>query len=492
MAAPQTEVLVTVGGTEHSGYLFRPGDYVIGRNLDCAVCVEAGQVSRQHVKLILDYDNAFIEDLGSSNGTRVNGKPVHGRTRLRPNQKVQCGAATIELRRLRRLRRLPREASELSLSPTTAFVGQALPPEMLREKKYDIGNIVAVGGMGEVLDAKEAALVRRVAMKTMLGPASKDEIQRFINEARITGQFEHPNIVPVHELSVDEYDQVFYTMKLVKGATLKAVIERLANGEAAAVKQYPPATLLTAFQKVCDAVAFAHSKKVLHRDLKPENIMLGEYGEVLMMDWGLAKILVPARAAEGAIYEETERSGVCAANDSSDTGSMTMEGTILGTPKYMSPEQARGENDTLTTRSDIYLLAAAAILMRLPSFDTRNFSVLKVSPPPAVGSYVGSASRWKTLHKMQWPGFCVTTRNCACTGFPGRLHLLDFPPKSSLQKHRTNRHPKRPNPVAASEPLAAPIFTHSLSLPKSCISKASKSSDSSPSLPRPSSISTPA
>ena len=350
MAAPKTEVLVTVGGSERSRYLFSPGDYVIGRNLDCAVRVEAVQVSRQHAKLILDYDNAFIEDLGSSNGTRVNGKPVHGRTRLRPNQKVQCGAATIELRRLRR------DASELSLSPATAFVGQALPPAMLREKKYDIGNIVAVGGMGEVLDAKEAALERRVAMKTMLGPASKDELQRFINEARITGQLEHPNIVPVHELSVDEYDQVFYTMKLVKGATLKAVIERLANGEAAAVKQYPLATLLTAFQKVCDAVAFAHSKKVLHRDLKPENIMLGEYGEVLVMDWGLAKILDPARAAEGAIYEETERSRVCVANDSSDTGSMTMEGTILGTPKYMAPEQARGESDTLTTRSDIYSL----------------------------------------------------------------------------------------------------------------------------------------
>ena len=391
MAAPKTEVLVTVGGSERSRYLFSPGDYVIGRNLDCAVRVEAVQVSRQHAKLILDYDNAFIEDLGSSNGTRVNGKPVHGRTRLRPNQKVQCGAATIELRRLRR------DASELSLSPATAFVGQALPPAMLREKKYDIGNIVAVGGMGEVLDAKEAALERRVAMKTMLGPASKDELQRFINEARITGQLEHPNIVPVHELSVDEYDQVFYTMKLVKGATLKAVIERLANGEAAAVKQYPLATLLTAFQKVCDAVAFAHSKKVLHRDLKPENIMLGEYGEVLVMDWGLAKILDPARAAEGAIYEETERSGVCAANDSSDTGSMTMEGTILGTPKYMAPEQARGESDTLTTRSDIYSLGGILyqLLTLHPAVEGRDAEevLARVSradfKPPLVSSQGG-------------------------------------------------------------------------------------------------------
>ncbi len=368
MAAPQTEVLVIVAGSERSRFLFTPGDYLIGRERDCAICVEAEQISRHHAKLILDYDNAFIEDIGSSNGTRVNGQPVNGRTRLRPNQKIQCGAATIELRRLRR------DASELSLSPATAFVGQALPPTMLRERKYDIGSVVAVGGMGEVLDAKEAALERRVAMKVMLGAASKDDLQRFINEARITGQLEHPNIVPVHELSVDEYDQVFYTMKLVRGATLKDVFERLSRNDADAVQKYPLAMLLTAFQKVCDAVAFAHSKKVLHRDLKPENIMLGEYGEVLVMDWGLAKVYDPVRAAEGAIFAETERTALRLVTDASDTGSMTMDGTILGTPKYMSPEQARGENETLTARSDIYSLGGILyqILTLHPSVEGRD------------------------------------------------------------------------------------------------------------------------
>ena len=368
MAAPQTEVLVTVAGSERSRFLFKPGDYFIGRNRDCAICVEAEQVSRQHAKLILDYDHAFIEDVGSSNGTRVNGEPIHGRTRLRPNQKIQCGAATIELRRLKR------EASELSLSPATAFVGQVLPPAILKERKYDVGNVVAVGGMGEVLEAKEAALERRVAMKVMLGATSKDDLQRFINEARITGQLEHPNIVPVHELSVDEYEQVFYTMKLVKGATLKDLIERLASNKQAAVKQYPLPALLTAFQKVCDAVAFAHSKKVLHRDLKPENIMLGEYGEVLVMDWGLAKVYDPARAAEGAMFNATERTAVRVVSDTGDTGSMTMDGTILGTPKYMSPEQARGEIETLTARSDIYSLGGILyqILTLHPAVEGRD------------------------------------------------------------------------------------------------------------------------
>ncbi len=377
MAAPQTEVLVTVAGMERARYLFTPGDYVIGRSSECAISVEAAQMSRQHAKLILDYDSASVEDLGSSNGTRVNGEPIRARTRLRPNQKIQVGAATIELHRMKR------DATELSLPPVAAFVGQVLPASSLREKKYDIGRVLAVGGMGEILDAREAALNRRVAMKVMLEATTKEDLQRFINEARITGQLEHPNIVPVHELSVDEYDQAFYTMKLVKGVTLKDVIERLAKGDAAAVKQYPLTALLTAFQKICDAMAFAHSKKVLHRDLKPENIMLGEYGEVLVMDWGLAKVFDPARALDGAIFDAGERTAVRVISDAGDTGSMTMDGTVLGTPKYMSPEQARGENETLTARSDIYSLGGILyqILTLRPPVEGRNVEevLLKVA-----------------------------------------------------------------------------------------------------------------
>ena len=368
MAAPQTEVLVTVAGMERARYLFTPGDYVIGRGGECAISIEAAQISRQHAKLILDYDSASVEDLGSSNGTRVNGEPIHARMRLRPNQKIQVGVATIELHRMKR------DATELSLPPVAAFVGQVLPASSLREKKYDIGRVLAVGGMGEILDAKEAALNRRVAMKVMLEATTKEDLQRFINEARITGQLEHPNIVPVHELSVDEYDQAFYTMKLVKGVTLKDVLERLAKGDAVAVKQYPLTALLTAFQKICDAIAFAHSKKVLHRDLKPENIMLGEYGEVLVMDWGLAKVIDPARAQDGAIFDAGERTAVRVISDAGDTGSMTMDGTVLGTPKYMSPEQARGENETLTARSDIYSLGGILyqLLTLRPPVEGRN------------------------------------------------------------------------------------------------------------------------
>ena len=310
MPAPQTEVPITVDGAETARFVLAPGDYVIGRNPDCALRVDADLVSRQHAKLILNYDHAFIEDLGSSNGTLVNGQPIpkDERTRLWPNQKIQIGAAPLTLHRLQ-----GEAPTDMLLAPAQRALRDMLPAEMLREKKYDIGAVVARGGMGAILDVREAAIERRVAMKVMLNTNDADDISRFIAEAKVTGQLEHPNIPPVHELGVDENGQPFYTMKMVRGITLKKVLEQMAAGQrsqesgnrsqgADAVSSLTPdprpltpdlslPALLTVFQKVCDAMAFAHSRGVIHRDLKPENIMLGDFGEALVMDWGLAKRL---------------------------------------------------------------------------------------------------------------------------------------------------------------------------------------------------------
>ena len=354
MPVPQTEVLITVDGVEHARHILTPGDYVIGRNPDCHLRVDADLVSRQHAKLFLNFDNALIEDLGSSNGTFVNDVPIPEgeRTRLWPSQKIRIGAATIELHRLQM-----GTPGDMSLAPAQQTLRDMLPAEMLREKKYDIGAVVARGGMGAILDAREAAIERRVAMKVMLDTNDAGDIARFIAEAKVTGQLEHPNIVPVHELGVDENGQPFYTMQMVRGITLKKVLELLADGVAETVKKFPLSALLTVFQKVCDAIAFAHSRGVIHRDLKPENLMLGDFGSVLVMDWGLAKI-IGKQDRTGAAPSMRSSIHLAGSGAASSALGSTQAGTIMGTPQYMPPEQARGEIETLDQRADIYSLGA--------------------------------------------------------------------------------------------------------------------------------------
>jgi len=348
MFVPQTEIIVTKDGVEIMRWTVPPGDYVIGREEDCNLQIDVERVSRKHARLTVNFDHALIEDLGSSNGTFINGNRVAGSTRLWPNQKIQIGLATIELRRLRAV-----SESGHSLAPQTAMVRQVLPEEFLRDRKYDIGGVVAQGGMGAILSAREATIERNVAMKVMLDSGSVGNIARFIAEAKITGQLEHPNIVPVHELGVDENDQVYYTMKFVGGITLRKVLDLIADSMPGTIAKYPLAALLTVFQKVCDAIAFAHSRGVIHRDLKPENIMIGDFGEVLVMDWGLAKIVGQRETLPQAVAAiDSEEAADLA------SGSATMAGTIMGTPQYMAPEQARGEVDQLDAPTDIYALGA--------------------------------------------------------------------------------------------------------------------------------------
>ena len=245
---------------------------------------------------------------------------------------------------------------------------------------YSVGNEIAKGGMGSILKAQDKTLGRDVAMKVIrLDAKSSEEARvRFVREAEVLARLEHPNIVPIHELDADNEGRLFYTMKLVHGQTLQQIINRLKAEDAEAAESYPLDRLLDVFRKVCDAVAFAHSKGVIHRDLKPDNIMVGEFGEVLVMDWGLAKIMgeqepLPVPHTEDKREADTIREMSDSEMSKLTTG-LTLEGTLMGTPQYMSPEQATGRHAETDQRSDVFALGGIlhAILTLRPPFSGKK------------------------------------------------------------------------------------------------------------------------
>ncbi|MEQ1850258.1 MAG: serine/threonine-protein kinase, partial [Chthoniobacteraceae bacterium] len=242
-------------------------------------------------------------------------------------------------------------------------------PVTLPEESYAVGGEIARGGMGTVLEAEDRKLGRKVAMKVMRldASASEDARSRFVREATVLARLEHPNIVPIHELGWDAESRLFYTMKLVQGRTLQAILNGLKARDADFVGHYTLDRLLTLFRKICDALSMAHAKGIIHRDLKPENVMVGEFGEVLVMDWGIAKILGDAAqiAEESARKAEATEAGTAGkfrdmADEELRRGSaeVTMDGTVMGTPHYMSPEQAEGHVSEIDQQSDVFSLGA--------------------------------------------------------------------------------------------------------------------------------------
>jgi len=228
-----------------------------------------------------------------------------------------------------------------------------------QDTKYIVGEKIGQGGMGAVLGTVDQDIRRKVAMKIMLPKGRGDpvKIKRFLEEAQVTGQLEHPNIVPVHEIGIDEQARIYFTMKLVGGEDLESVLEKCARGDDAYLAKFGLGALLQLFMKACDGISYAHSKGVLHRDLKPENIMIGGFGEVLVMDWGIAKIL-------GQEEVLSDRDAI--EMDKIDQHTATAEGRVMGTLAYMPPEQASGYISELGKRSDVFALGA--ILYRILTF----------------------------------------------------------------------------------------------------------------------------
>ena len=227
---------------------------------------------------------------------------------------------------------------------------QAVTPE--DPTRYQSNQEIGRGGLGRVIGAFDLHLGREVAIKELLAnapgrqtgsTATGEALVRFLREARVTAQLEHPNIVPVYELGRRADGTLYYTMKVVRGRTLKEALKK-------APELSDRLKLLGHFVDVCNAIAYAHSRGVIHRDLKPENVMIGEFGETVVLDWGVAKV----QGKEDIRGRELIRNIELMQDD--DASIKTMPGAAFGTPAYMSPEQAEGRIDDVDERSDVYCL----------------------------------------------------------------------------------------------------------------------------------------
>ena len=247
------------------------------------------------------------------------------------------------------------------------------------ERRDEVGH----GGMGTVYRLWDTDLERILAIKVLGGKPSgrsssgRRRLRRFLYEARVTSQLDHPGIAPVHDVGIDEEGRAYFTMKYVEGRTLKEVFELERNGD----EHWTQARVLDVLMRVCEAMSYAHDKGIAHRDLKPSNIMVGRFGEVYVMDWGVARNLRGEDAVAGPGLGP-------------HAPGTTLDGTVIGTPQYMSPEQARG--DEVDERTDVYALGSMLYTLlggRPPYGEASTASSphevldrLLDGPPPPVGS----------------------------------------------------------------------------------------------------------
>ncbi|AKV02966.1 serine/threonine protein kinase [Labilithrix luteola] len=282
----------------------------------------------------------------------------------------------------------PRERIVASTATVDSLLGEVKKPS---HERLAIQERVAAGGMGTIEVAVDRALDRRIAIKT-LHPhlrGTDSAVRMFLREARLTALLDHPHIVPVYDIGESSPDHLYFAMKLIEGQPLGALIRALPKGPIDTATLY---SLLDVVTKVCNALAFAHSRGVIHCDVKPANVMVGEFGQVYLTDWGIARLVsteMSPASTSSAGHATSERAPASidevARMPISSTGN-----TVIGTPGYMSPEQARGDRASLDTRSDVFLVGAMLyeIVTRRPPYasvdrlETLRLAALGTFPPP--------------------------------------------------------------------------------------------------------------
>ena len=256
-------------------------------------------------------------------------------------------------------------AGPRTVTGTIEYLSTISRPTEIRDR-YTLTSLHAKGGIGQVWLARDTGLNREVALKELRPDRSDNDavLRRFLQEARITGQLDHPGVVPVYDLAQGETVQgehrPYYTMRFIRGRTLtEAIASYHVKRESGEARRTDLLALIQAFVGVCNTVAFAHSRRVIHRDLKGQNIVLGEFGEVVLLDWGLAKLVDHdgQEAEPDAEFDPTETAPYQRSDMGAEPG-LTAAGQVMGTPAYMAPEQAEGRIDRIGRLTDVYGLGA--------------------------------------------------------------------------------------------------------------------------------------